>query len=230
MNRYNLFQFSIKNSMNNLLHLLIYIFFLFLLIFPDYSDAKEKVKGNPSIEACKYVISRANKGELGKISIPSEPWDSPKIKEPKDIPGFAAIVFRKLLDINNDGVLERVFVLSEGTADYKEFSVYELTDDNGIGIKTSPDDNWESDNLRWSADRAFIEFRGITYVLGKTNQSLNYLAYISSKNEMKIVCEFEQKEEPLQRLKTSQNDNVCKLALEGNIEYVEFNKLHSVSH
>lgn len=203
-----------------------YSIFFFVLAISNNSFAEEKTAKSPSLEACEYVVSYANKGQLDKILIPSEPWDSTQIKVPT---GLDSVVFRKLIDINNDGIMERVFVESGGTMHWEHFAVYEASADQAVNIKTSLSDDWESNNLRWALDQAFVQFKGVSYVLGKTNQSLHYLAHINQDNEMKVVCEFGQREQPLQSLKTSQNDKVCKQALEDSIDYVEFNKLHSIS-
>lgn len=209
---------------------LCYSIFFFVLGTSNTSYAEKKIAKVPSIEACEYVVSHANKGELNKILILSEPLDSSKIKKLENLPDFSGVVFKKLMDINNDGVLERVFVVSQGTAHYEQFSVFKLKTDEEIELKKSWDDNWSDDVERWAADRTFIQFKSVTYVLGKTDQSLHYLLYINPINEMKVMCEFGQRKQPLIRLKTSQNDKVCKQVLEGKIKYVEFNKLHSISH
>lgn len=134
------------------------------------------------------------------------------------------VIFKKLIDINNDGILERVFVESMGTLRITNFYAYELDKDHEIAFK-----NARSDDTQLT-DIAFIEFQGVTYILGKRDQSLDYLLHVSPNNKMDIVCEFGQRLQPIQRLKTSQNDKVCKQALKDHIKYIEFNKPHSVSY
>lgn len=181
----------------------------------------------PSVQACEYVASQANKGQLQNILFKTAPDDLPDIKVPERISGT---VFKRIMDINNDGIMERVFVDSQGTAHFEDFSVYKLKTDEEIKMKALWDDNWSDDKERWAADRAFVEYKGVTYVLGKTDKSLSYLLYINPSNEMQVVCEFGQREKPIQHLKKSLNDKVCKQAFNDQINYVEYNKLHTLSY
>ena len=195
-----------------------------LLALPISVQAQAGAKKGPSPEACEYVAAHANRGELAKILIPFKPSGSSE-NDDREEPGTG-----KLLDINNDGVLERVAIESEGTMRVENFNVYESASNRPIEIKQSPQDDWEGDEFGGAMDVAFVEFRGAIYVLGKTDQALGYLAYINPKNVMKVVCEFGQREKPFQRLKKSQNGEVCAMALKGGIDYVKFTKIHSLSY
>jgi ankyrin repeat protein len=200
-----------------------------LMAAPGFTaEKKEKTKElQPSIHACEYVASQANKGQLQSIIIKPTPDDSVDIQVPK---GLSGVVLKYMMDINNDGVMERVFVESQGTAHFENFSVYKLKTDEAIEPKELWDADWSDDKERWAADRAFVEYEGATYVLGKTDQSLSYLLYINPKNEMQIVCEFGQREKPIQLLRKSHDDKVCKSAINDQLTYVEYDKLHSLSY
>jgi ankyrin repeat protein len=208
--------------------LLVLIIFILIAIPGFTAEKKKNIKAlKPSIQACEYVASQANKGQLQNILLKTTPDNSHGTKVPESISGT---VFKRIMDINNDGVMERVFVESQGTAHFEDVSVYKLTTDEQIEMKALWNDNWSDDEERWAADRAFVEYKGVTYVLGKTDQSLSYLLYINPSNEMQVVCEFGQREKPLKHLKKSRNDKVCKQALNDQINYVEYNKLHSLSY
>lgn len=207
------------------LYLLGCAIFSYVWTSPTHASAAGKGRKAPSIEACKHVVAYANRGQLRRLVLPSADMDSPHIQKPDNL----SIVFQKRMDINNDGILERVFVESQGTMHIEAFHVYPLQGEQAIDIKRSPDDDWESNNLRWAFDQAFIQFRGVTYILSKTDQSLHYLAYLNPQNVLTIVCEFGQKARPVQRLKTSHNDKVCRLAATDKIRYVEFTEPHPLT-
>jgi hypothetical protein len=214
--------------MNIVLKLRIFICLLFLIGFIS-SDcwAQSKLEKMPSVKACEHIASYANKGELEKILIKSKKVDFNKISIPRNLSGVDRIFE---IDINNDGVLERVFVQDLGTAHFETFSVYKLKTDEAIELKELWGPDWADDRERWAADRAFVEYEGVNYVLGKTDQSLSYLLYINPKNEIQIVCEFGQREKPIQLLKKSHDDKVCQCAIKDQLTYVEYDKLHSLSY
>ncbi len=189
--------------------------------------AQSKLEKMPSVNACEHIVFYANKGELEKILIKPKKVDFNKISIPRNLPGVYRIFE---IDLNNDGVLERVFVQDLGTAHFESFSVYKLKTDEAIELKELWGPDWSDDKERWAADRAFVEYEGVNYVLGKTSQSLSYLLYINPKNEMQIVCEFGQREKPIQLLKKSHDDKVCQCAINDQLAYVEYDKLHSLSY
>jgi ankyrin repeat protein len=206
----------------------IFICLLFLIGFISTDGwAQSKLVKLPSVKACEHIVFYANNGELEKILIKSKKVDSDKISIPHNLSGVDSIFE---IDINNDGVLERIFVESQGTAHFENFSVYKLETDEAIELKELWDADWSDDKERWAADRAFVEYEGATYVLGKTDQSLSYLLYINPKNEIQIVCEFGQREKPIQLLKKSHDDKVCQCAINDELTYVEYDKLHSLSY
>lgn len=214
--------------MNNVFKLRVFICLLFSIGFIS-SDcwAQSKLVNIPTVKACEYIVSYANKGELQKILIKPKKVDLDKISIPPNLSGVVSIFE---IDINNDGVLERVFVESQGTAHFENFSIYKLKKDEAIELKELWNDDWADKKERWAADRAFVEYEGVNYVLGKTDQSLSYLLYINPKNEIQVVCEFGQRGKPIQLLKKSQNDKVCQRAIDDQLTYVEYDKLHSLSY
>ena len=208
---------------------LFFVSVLFIATDGSSVESKQSVLiKEPSIKACGYIAAKANEGKLNQVLLKSQSLDPPAIKVPVDLPG-SDVVFARTMDINNDGVLERVFVESQGTAHYEDFSVFKLKKDEAIEFKETWGGDWSDDTERWAADRAFFEYQGVTYVLGKSDQSLQYLLYINPNNEIKVVCEFGQREELIECVRKNHNDNVCKQASNDELNYVEFDKLHSLS-
>ena len=101
---------------------------LSLLIAFISSDclAQSNLVKMPSVKACDHIVSYANKGELQKILIKPKKVDFNKISIPRNLSGVDNIFE---IDINNDGVLERVFVQDLGTAHFESFSVYSVNYD-----------------------------------------------------------------------------------------------------
>jgi len=195
-----------------------------------YRQAAQKAAMRPPADACEYVLSAANQGKLEDILTPSEPDDSSKVALPKGFEGrgdvfFDSIVFRKFLDINNDGKLERVFVTSQGTLQLKEFVAFYADKDLELSISADPAVNWD----QMDADFAFVQYRGVNYLLGHNEASLNYLAHIDAKNSMRIVCLFGQRQKPFQSLISGNNAEICAVALEGKIEPADYTGKHSLT-
>jgi hypothetical protein len=206
---------------------IIFIAILHIIMVTSFAHAANYRAEGPDPKVCKYVLSYANRGELDKILIPSAPRNSTKIKEPKEI---ATIINHKwLLDINNDGIMERVFISGEGSLSYGLFSVYKLEKDEEINPKALWDNEWSDKVERWSASRDFIKFHGVTYILGTTKKSLDYLLYMSTNNEIEVACEFGREEKKFKRIKISKNDELCNTALNNNLEYIKFTEKHYVT-
>lgn len=204
----------------------LWMFCMLISITGFAAEEKEKAKKHQaSVQACEYVADLANKGRLQEVLMKFE--YSRDIKIPKNLSGA---VSTRIIDINNDGIMERVFVESQGTAHFESFSVYKLETDEAIELKPLWDDNWSDDKERWAADRAFFEYQGVNYILGKTDQSLSYLLYVNPQNEIQVVCEFGQREQATLQLVRSQNDRVCNAVLQDQISYVEYDRLHSLSY
>lgn len=219
---------SLREERSNASMMAIFFIILMVLAIPDEALSKAKKVKAPSTGVCRYVAEFANRGQLKKIIIPSDPVDSSAVRIPNSV--SYGTVFKRMLDINNDGVPERVVITSGGTAHFERYSIFGSKTDEEINIEPSPEDDWEEDNLRWAFDRAFIRYRGLVYVLGKTDQTLQYLEYISPQNRSKVICEFDQKSRHYQRLKSSRNHRVCGMAQAGKLKPVTFDKLHALSH
>jgi len=204
------------------------VVFLRVLTFSDDVYSRDNKAMKPDREVCKYVISYANRGAIDRIAIPEASQNSALIKEPEDLVE-GNINNKYIMDVNNDGIPERVFISAQGSLNYGLFSVYRLETDEEIPIKKLWDSKWSDDVERWSARREFIKFRGVTYVLGRTGQSLDYLLFINPFNEIGVVCEFGQKEKPFKRSKISRNGRLCELASNNNLEYVKFTEPHDVT-
>lgn len=132
------------------------------------------------------------------------------------------------VDINNDGKNERVVMVDDGTMHWEHLDIFS---ENGkpIEISKSKEDDWEGGNLRWAMDQLLIRYDGQIYVLGKTDDYLNYLSRINKKNIEKVVCEFAQQEEPDETLVSSSNDKLCQEAFEQQLDYVEFGQTHALT-
>jgi len=198
---------------------------IFSLIDNTYSVMASAAQ-SASKDVCNYVASHANKGDLEKIMESTDNIESSQIKAPEQISG-EYVVFSKLLDINNDGIPERVFITEGGTAHMQDFVVYKANKDEEINLKKTWGDDYDVEQS--AADKSFVKFRNVTYILGKTDKTMNYLLYINPRNEMSVVCEFGQKDVPLVSITKSENNHVCQLGLENKIKYVDFNKLHSIT-
>jgi hypothetical protein len=134
------------------------------------------------------------------------------------------------VDINNDGIHERVFIRKLRQAGGIEtFEVYDAQRDTKIRIGLSRDDRWHSYHLLSAMNLALIEYGGQVYLIGKTGESLRYLALIEPSNEMRLVCEFGQRADGPAKIKTSKNDEVCRAALEGRVRFVDFTLPHSIT-
>lgn len=129
--------------------------FICLLLFIGFISSDCLAQSNlvkmPSVKTCEHIVSYANKGELEKILIKPKKVDSNKISIPRDLPGVYRIFE---IDINNDGVLERVFIQDLGTAHFETFSVYKLKTDEAIELKEL-----------WGADSCKVFFQKIEYLL-----------------------------------------------------------------
>jgi hypothetical protein len=215
----------------------IFICSLFLIGFISGDCwAQSKSAKMPSVKACAYIASYANKGELQKILIGPKEVNSDKIFIPYGFSSDNVSMYE--IDINNDGILERVFEQERWTVDSEGFSVYKLKTDEAIELMTVEatglkDIDWSEFNStdhkdRWDRDHAFVQYEGVNYVLG--GEGLAYLLYINPKNEIQTVCEFGQREKPIQILKKSYDDNICQRVIHDQLTYVEFDKLHALSY
>ena len=97
---------------------------------PSAGQAGDATGATTSTEACDSVVTHANRGELPRILLGSDP---PGAAEPA---GMSGIVFRKRVDINNDGRPERVFIrqLREARG-IETFEVYDAQQDRKIRIR-----------------------------------------------------------------------------------------------
>lgn len=176
---------------------------------------------------CAYLARMANHGKLANVVLKGSPLSDSSFPTPPDMES-GGVTFRDLVDINNDGRPEYVYITSEGTAHFEEIAVYD-SNLRPIETSTSPDDDWEADKLRWATDRRIILHEGVYYILGKTDDYLNYVSKIGADNVMKVLCQFGQEKKPLARVAVSLDDAVCGAVLHRNIEYVPFNNSHSVT-
>lgn len=156
--------------------------------------------------ACRAVVEAANQRSLGGLSVPSGK-----------------------LDINNDGKPEKVSVISEGTAHFEHVVVADM-DGKEIELAHDYEDDWESDNLRWALDRLLIRHGGQIYILGMTNDYLQYLSRVGKDNVERVVCQFAQREQPVERLVSSKDDKLCKAAMARDLNYVKYEKVHALTH
>jgi Ankyrin repeat len=177
--------------------------------------------------ACEYAARMANRGKLEEAVLKGRPSSDASLP-PQPESTLGGVTFRDRIDINGDGRPEYVYVTSEGTAHYEGLSVYD-SDMKPVRVGTSPDDDWQSDNLRWAADLRVMRFGGSYYVIGKTDDNLNYLARIGPDNVERVVCEFAQRSKPAERVIESKDDALCDATLRGMLDYVPFDRLHAVT-
>ncbi len=176
---------------------------------------------------CAYVARTANLGKLEDVVLKGRPWNDSSFPTPADL-GSVGVTFRDSVDINNDGRPEYVYVTSEGTAHFEGLVAYDA-DLRKIEYAASPGDDWQSNNLRWASDRRIIRYKGLHYIIGKSDDYLNYVTKIGPDNVEKVLCEFGQKRNPSARVAVAKDKPVCDAALQGNLDYVVFDKLHAVT-
>jgi hypothetical protein len=173
------------------------------------SAAPINPNGEKHIAACRAVVDAVNQRKLVDLVIPFTDFTQ--------------------VDINNDGKLERVVLTSDGTMRVESLEVF---DENGkpITLVHSNEDDWEGDNLSWAMDQMLIKYGGEVYILGKTNDYLNYLSRVDKNNVEKVICEFGQRPAPVETLVTSSKDKLCQGALKQELNYVTFDRLHAITH
>jgi hypothetical protein len=66
----------------------------------------------------------------------------------------------------------------------------------------------------------------VHYVIGKSDDYLNYVTKIGPDNVEKLICEFSQKQKPWARVAISKDKLICDAALRGDLKYVPFDKPH----
>lgn len=178
-------------------------------------------------DACEYVARMANRGKLEQAVLKGRPWNDTSFPgQPASLGG--GVTFRDRIDINGDGRPEYVFVTSEGSAHYEGLAVYD-SEMKPMSFGTYSGDDWDSDNLRWAADIRVMRFGGSYYVIGKTDDNLNYLARIGPDNVERVVCQFAQEGKPAERVLESKDDALCDATLRGELDYVPFDRLHAVT-
>jgi len=199
------------------------------VISPALSAADQQHRGLPTVKVCDHILSFANEGKLNRILIAADPKESSAINEPKELlengSGWVEVVFKKLLDINHDGVLERVFVTEHAKLLFQDLWIYRKDRDEEVEVKrTLKRDETERD-LEYPG---FVEYKGVTYLVSRDRGGgLIYVAYVNAKNEMSIVCEFGRKD-PLHIIKKSSDEELCRFVSGNHHAYVPFTEGHSL--
>lgn len=176
---------------------------------------------------CRYVLDHANEGRLDKILIDSAPMDSnlvPPVKEMEEMAGVY-IEFRQLIDVNNDGKPERVFISVAGSANFPYLSIYPLNGDQPIDLHTDGPDDGQSD-LGYSS---FLRHQGKTYMLLHNGLTLFSLKHLDSSNTMKTICNFRQEKNSFSKIRKSENDALCNRFLTTSPDPLRYTKQHSLT-
>ena len=100
-----------------------------ILVMPHISHAQKEVIGNQPPGVCEHFASLANEGKLNGILVKSEPQGSTRVPVPEELSG---VIYKQFIDINNDGVPERVFMIAERSAGETYFLAYDWDLDNDI--------------------------------------------------------------------------------------------------
>lgn len=166
-------------------------------------------KQSPHPAVCYAVVDAANQGKLSELAF----------ELPED----------GLVDINGDGKKERVVVVDEGTMHWQHFEAFSESG-KPIELRKSTEDDWESENLGFALDPSLIKYNGKIYILGKTDDYLHYLSQVNTGNVEKVVCEFAQRNTPVETLITSKNDKLCQLALKQQLDYVDFDQASELTY
>lgn len=206
------------------------LFSMFLLTTSGTANAKGPKGKQPSTDVCDYVLKAANQNRLDGILVPSEPYDSSKVMLPSNheehgIYSEGDVIYKQLLDINNDGKPERVFVTSNGSLQLKDLIIVHAKRDEPMQLKYESNEEME----QWESDISFVNFRGTTYLIGRNDLSLAYVAYLNQANEMTKVCHYGQEEESFRKIITSRDKELCDRYLHEEPQQVEYNKLHSLT-
>lgn len=128
---------------------------------------------------------------------------------------------RLKVDINNDGRPDFVEIEVGGIVAPGELSVF---DDKGelIEITGEEETDWGEGELRWSEGVQPLRVEGVTYVLGRSGDRLNYLARIDPDNTKRLICQFGQRSTPVKVLQMSSNDRLCRAVRDNDPDLLHF--------
>lgn len=204
------------------------LLFVFLLAMSSMALAKEPKDKQPSNDICTYVLEAANQNRLGSILVSSEPDGSTAIKFPDAASGifdYSGVVFKRHLDINNDGKLERVFVTSEGSLQIKQLYIFQAKKDTPIDLHNETNEEPE----QWESDIDFVSFRGMNYLVARDGLSLAYVAYINPTNKIRSVCRYGQEGKSFRKIISSRDKDLCDRYLNDEPQLVDYDKPYSTT-
>jgi uncharacterized protein YecT (DUF1311 family) len=217
---------TVKTRLNTLFALTM-LSSIILAITSNQALAKEPKGKQQSTAVCDYVMQAANQNQMQDILIPTESEESTKVTQPSgpdntDFFSWGGIVFKQLIDLNNDGRPERVFVNVQGSLQIQSFQMYPEKSDTPIDIKVFPDD----ENQDW--DYAFVKHQGVNYLIGLSGLKLAYIAKINPANEMRTICRFGQEAKSFRRITNSLDNKLCERYLTKEPEAFEYDQPHDV--
>jgi len=209
-----------------------YILYVVLLIglSQAYPAQQEENLGIPEI--CKQVEAYGN-GQPHGLTIHKirREFDGKYRETFGDVSDVVGEVF---VDINNDGKPERVLLRNAGmgvTCGEEEIVVINRTTGRAIEIGAGVSNVVvDEDSKTNSTSYDFVDYQGTNYIVGRRGKALHYVAKVNSKNKQDTLCEFGQRERHQMTLLKSENDEVCKLAVEDKIKYVKYTKSHSLTY
>lgn len=128
------------------------------------------------------------------------------------------------IDINNDGALENVVIVGQGSAHSKGVMVL---DEKWKVLEFSTLSSDESDCL--GASQRIVKFRDRYYVVDSCKESMNY-AFMYDKKQLVTVCTFDYETQPTEVITKSLDDNLCHAGVDKKLNYVSFTEAHTLDY
>lgn len=158
---------------------------LVCLIHPALTLAAEA----PAV--CSHIAQLANEGKLETAAALRPSTDGSTIPDPPDL--YGNIVFRDLLDINQDGLPEYVFVTEDSNG--SELAIFDANLQR-IDFRLAPEAELVTENYTtWQP----LRHDGKVYVLARTQGEPGYVATIGPDHVMQPLCELGKGQKPSTR-------------------------------
>ncbi|MGH8579494.1 MAG: hypothetical protein ACREVK_04990 [Gammaproteobacteria bacterium] len=193
---------------------------LVFLYLPSQVSAGASSAGQDSeSEICRYIVDHANSGELEDLIISFHQPDR-AVKDKLATSSVYSMEGVVGVDMDGDGQRENI-VLTYGGLRFFDLSWRHLE----VGYA----EEWEDTSFRWIDTQLLLRYGEKAYVLGKENEFLRYLAEFNENRRLRTLCEFAIKSSPVQAVIHSDDEALCRLALNGPLTYAPFDRPHSLT-